>query len=108
MPLMAAHPLALAVLPSVSGVYRLRRVDQPGRVLGVYPAEGGVRQMVERLSRQAHLPLEPYDDPGAPARLLWRGRMDGIRYDVSGASLPPDEDLLQWAERLTTLALTYS
>lgn len=104
---MAAHPLALAQLPSVAGVYRLRRVDRPGQILGVYPAEAGVRQTVERLSRQTHLPLEPYDDPAAPARLLWRGRSDGLRYDVSGVVLPPDEDLGEWAERLMAVALTF-
>lgn len=108
MPLMAAHPLALAQLPSDAGLYRLRRAGRPGQVLAVFASEHGVRETVERLSRQAHLPLEPYDDPTAPARLLWNGRRSGLQFEVSGACLAANEDGQRWAECLTTLALTFS
>lgn len=106
MPLMAAHPLALAQLPSGAGVYRLRRVDEGERVVGVYPATRGVRETVERLSRQVHLTVEPYDDPVSPARVLWDGRRCGFSYEVSGAPIPHSEDVPAWVERLATIALT--
>jgi hypothetical protein len=89
MPLMAAHPLALAQLPSDAGVYRVRRADRPDRLEWIGWAERGVRDVVERLSRQVHLPVEPYDDPNSPARLLWSMRRTlGIAFEVSGAALP--------------------
>jgi hypothetical protein len=88
MPLMAAHPLALAQLPSEAGVYRVRRADQQDRLEWIGWAERGVREVVERLSRQVHLPVEPYDDPKSPARLLWSMRRTlGTAFEVSGAAL---------------------
>jgi hypothetical protein len=88
MPLMAAHPLALAQLPSDAGLYRIRRVDQPNRLEWIGWAESSVREVVERLSRQVHLPVEPYDDTSGPARQLWRlRRVEGASFEVSGAAL---------------------
>ena len=94
MPLMAAHPLALAQLPSHPGIYRLRRVDQPGRLLWIGWAGCGVQEAMERLSRQVHLPVEPYDDPHSPATLLWSlRRTTRAAFEVSGAPLQvPDEE----------------
>lgn len=89
MPLMAAHPLALAQLPSSRGLYRLRRVDRPQELVWIGWAERGVRETAERLSRQVHLPVEPYDDPRSSARVLWLLRQqEGASYEVSGAALP--------------------
>ncbi|HZU11933.1 MAG TPA: nuclear transport factor 2 family protein [Chloroflexota bacterium] len=87
MPLMAAHPLALAQLPDAPGIYRVRR-SGAGGLLWVGPAEGGVRAAVERLSRQVHLPVPPYDDPAHPARRLWSLRRMGAAFEVSGADVP--------------------
>lgn len=88
MPLMAAHPLALAQLPSDTGLYRIRRVNQPDRLAWIGWAPTGVRQLVERLSRQVHLPVEPYDDPSGPARQLWYlRRHEGAGFEVSGVAL---------------------
>lgn len=88
MPLMAAHPLALAQLPSEPGLYRIRRVDHPGELAWIGWAERGVREVVERLSRQVHLPIEPYDDPNSPARALWQLRRDELAsFEVSGTPL---------------------
>lgn len=89
MPLMAAHPLALAQLPSAPGLYRIRRADQAHRLEWIGWAERGVREVVERLSRQVHLPVEPFDDPHNPAAVLWSLRRNkGAAFEVSGASLP--------------------
>ncbi len=86
MPLMAAHPLALAQLPSAPGLYRIRRAELPGEVLWTGWARTGVREVVERLARQVHLPLEPYDDPSGPALSLWKARVDAsASFQVSGA-----------------------
>jgi hypothetical protein len=90
MPLMAAHPLALAQLPSAPGVYRIRRAGTARELLWVGWARGGIREAVERLSRQVHLPIEPYDDPTGPALTLWRARMtDAVSFEVSGAPVDP-------------------
>jgi hypothetical protein len=97
MPLMAAHPLALAQLPSPPGVYRVRRTGAL-ELEWIGSAVRGVRETVERLSRQVHLPVPPYDDPEAPARLLWVGRVDGRAFEVSGAATPDDPEV--WRERL--------
>jgi hypothetical protein len=92
MPLMAAHPLALAQLPSQPGLYRIRRTDQPERLEWIAWEARGVREVVERLSRQVHMPVLPYDDPHSPARALWQLRRDrGISFDVSGAPLDVDD-----------------
>jgi hypothetical protein len=88
MPLMAAHPLALAQLPSHPGWLRVRRVDRPQDLSWVGWAASGVRQTAERLSRQVHLPVPPFDDPAVPALSLWREkREDGASFEVSGAEL---------------------
>lgn len=89
MPLIAAHPLALAQLPSSPGFYRLRRTDRPHQLEWIGWAEQGVREAVERLSRQVHLQVEPYDDPVHPAVRLWSARQSArAGFDVSGAPLP--------------------
>lgn len=89
MPLMAAHPLALAQLPSAPGLYRIRRQDRPDRLEWIGWDARGVREVVERLSRQVHLPVEPYDDPTGPAGRLWRLRRgEAAGFEVSGAPLP--------------------
>ena len=86
MPLMAAHPLALAQLPSEPGIYRIRRAGRPDRLVWIGWEPRGVRETVERLSRQVHMPIEPFDDPRNPARLLWNmRRQEGIGFEVSGA-----------------------
>jgi hypothetical protein len=88
MPLMAAHPLALAQLPSETGLYRVRRADRRDRLEWIGWAERGVREVAERLSRQVHLPVEPYDDPSSPALALWAQRRNsGVAFEVSGAPL---------------------
>jgi hypothetical protein len=47
-----------------------------------------VREVVERLSRQVHLPVAPYDDPDSPALALWRQRReDGASFEVSGTAI---------------------
>ncbi|HEX6506435.1 MAG TPA: hypothetical protein VF221_02275 [Chloroflexota bacterium] len=90
MPLMAAHPLALAQLPSGSGLYRIRFAGRDGEILWLGWAESGVRETVERLSRQVHLPVEPYDDPRAPAHLLWTmRRKTRVSFEVSGLEIDP-------------------
>lgn len=88
MPLMAAHPLALAQLPSEPGLYRIRQSELSRRLLWIGWEPRGVREVVERLSRQVHMPVEPYDDPRSPAGMLWllRRRYGGA-FDVSGAAL---------------------
>lgn len=92
MPLMAAHPLGLAQLPSQSGLYRLRRTGGGGRLVWAGWAGRGVREVVERLSRQVHLPVEPYDDPLSPAReLLLLRRREGASFEVAGTPLEMDE-----------------
>lgn len=83
MPLMGAHPLALAQLPSEPGIYRIRAAG--GSLLHVGYAAHGVRTTMERLSRQVHLPVEPYNDPDVPARHLWHERRRYGAYEVSGA-----------------------
>jgi hypothetical protein len=87
MPLNAAHPLALAQLPQAPGLYRIRRADCPSELEWVGWAERGVREVIERLSRQVHLPVAPYDDPDSPARALWQLRRRGISLEVSGAAV---------------------
>lgn len=99
MPLNAAHPLALGQLPLERGLYRIRRAGSD-RLEWIGWAERGVREVVERLSRQAHLPVEPYDDPTVPAHRLWRRRRDeGVSFEVSGAALPATTDGHACAER---------
>lgn len=86
MPLMAAHPLALAQLPSGPGLLRVRRVAGGDALQWAGWVEDGVRQTAERLSRQVHLPVPPFDDPDVPARALWEARrLEGAAYEVSGA-----------------------
>lgn len=111
MPLMAAHPLALAQLPSEPGIYRIRRADLPHRLLWLGWEERGVRETVERLCRQVHLPVEPYDDPRSPALALWRLRSRrGAAFEVSGAALSQSDaesavyrDALDVINRLTCI-----
>lgn len=87
MPLMAAHPLALTQLPVQPGLYRVRRAGSR-ELIWIGWAEHGVRETVERLSRQSHLPVSPYDDPSAPAELLWRlRREERTSFEVSGTAL---------------------
>jgi hypothetical protein len=86
MPLLAAHPLAIAQLPSPPGMYRLRRRELPGRLEYLGWADHGVRETIERLSRQAHMPVEPFDDPRHPARMLWLLRRQGVVIEVSGTA----------------------
>ncbi|GAC1469470.1 MAG: hypothetical protein PVSMB7_18790 [Chloroflexota bacterium] len=89
---MAAHPLALAQLPSEPGFYRLRRADGAGRFVWIGWEPRGVREVVERLSRQVHMPVEPYDDPASPAQELWRlRRMEAASFEVSGAAFDTTE-----------------
>lgn len=88
MPLNAAHPLALAQLPLAPGLYRIRRSDRPADLVWIGWAGRGVREVVERLSRQVHLPVAPYDDPDSPALALWRQRReDGASFEVSGTAI---------------------
>lgn len=88
MPLMAAHPLALAQLPSMPGVYRVRRARAPERLEWLGWEGRGIRQTVERLARQVHLPSRPYDDPAGPALHLWQVRQsEHGSFEVSGAAL---------------------
>jgi hypothetical protein len=87
MPLNAAHPLALAQLPLAPGLYRVRRADSPAELEWVGWADRGVREVVERLSRQVHLPVAPYDDPDSPALALWQLRRQGTSLEVSGAAV---------------------
>jgi hypothetical protein len=90
MPLMAAHPLALAQLPAAPGVYRIRRAGGSGGLLWVGWGRRGIREAVERLSRQVHMPVQPYDDPDSPALTLWKKHIhDGMSFEVSGAPLDP-------------------
>jgi hypothetical protein len=100
MPLMAAHPLALAQLPSLPGVYRVRRTDQPDLLEWIGWAERGVRQTVERLSRQVHMPVQPYDDSTGPALSLWSLKQQGVTFAVSGAEVTPDHTGEDIANRL--------
>lgn len=89
MPLMAAHPLALAQLPLGAGLYRVRRAGTSEGLEWIGWADRGVREVVERLSRQVHLPVEPYDDPDTRALDLWRLRRDNAAsFEVSGVSVP--------------------
>ncbi len=91
MPLMAAHPLALAQLPSVPGLYRVRKSGERHRLEWAGWEPRGVRQIIERLARQIHLPVAPYDDPSVPATILWMIRQqDGASFEVSGAPLDLD------------------
>jgi hypothetical protein len=90
MPLMAAHPLALAQLPSYPGWLRVRRSNDPEALRWVGWAPQGVRQTAERLSRQVHLPVAPYDDPAIPALALWREKKhESAAFEVSGALPTP-------------------
>lgn len=101
MPLMAAHPLALAQLPSDAGLLRLRDCRRPEVVSWTGWAPDGVRQTAERLSRQVHLPVAPFDDPAVPALALWRARRaTGTSFEVSGA-VPPEhaEPAAVWEQR---------
>jgi hypothetical protein len=61
-----------------------------------------VREVVERLSRQIHLPVEPFDDPHSPALALWSLHTgSGASFEVSGAAqLVCDEDGRAAAQRL--------
>jgi hypothetical protein len=94
MPLMAAHPLALAQLPAAPGVYRIRRADSTGEMLWTGWAHAGIRVTVERLARQVHMPLEPYDDPTGPALTLWKARVrETASFQVSGAPVDPSSDV---------------
>jgi hypothetical protein len=101
MPLMAAHPLALAQLPLGPGLYRVRRAGASDGLEWIGWADRGVREAVERLSRQVHLRVEPYDDPATHAHALWRlRRAQSVSFDVSGALLSDagsGQDLLQRA-----------
>ncbi|GAC1399756.1 MAG: hypothetical protein NVSMB52_13350 [Chloroflexota bacterium] len=91
MPLMAAHPLALAQLPSEPGVYRVRRARCHDALEWIGWDGRGVREVVERLSRQVHMPAQPYDDPRGPAGVLWKIRQEnGVGFEVSGAQGPID------------------
>lgn len=87
MPLNAAHPLALAQLPLAPGLYRIRRADCPSELVWVGWADRGVREVVERLSRQVHLPVAPYDDPDSPALALWNLRRQGVSLEVSATAV---------------------
>lgn len=88
MPLMAAHPLALGQMPLSPGLYRVRRVDRRDQLEWIGWAEQGLRETIERLSRQVHLPVEPYDDAASPARVLWQLRRGcGVSFEVSGAAV---------------------
>jgi hypothetical protein len=90
MPLMAAHPLALAQLPAAPGIYRIRRADPSSELLWAGWARAGVREAVERLARQVYMPVEPYDDPMGPALTLWTARVHATAsFQVSGARLDP-------------------
>lgn len=102
MPLMAAHPLALAQLPSEPGLYRVRRADSRDRLGWIGWAERGVREVVERLSRQIHLPVQPFDEPQSPALALWTlRRTSSVTFEVSGAALlVPDEEGRATQQRL--------
>jgi hypothetical protein len=93
MPLMAAHPLALVQLPSAPGVYRVRRAGMSQELHWIGWARGGIREAVERLSRQVHMPIQPYDDPTGPALTLWKRRMrDAAGFEVSGAAVDATAD----------------
>lgn len=86
MPLAAAHPLAQAQLASEPGVYRIRPAGAAElEWIGYAPL--GVRQTVERLSRQVHMPVQPFDDPTGPALRLWTLKSRaGWSFEVSGAA----------------------
>jgi hypothetical protein len=93
MPLMAAHPLALAQLPADPGLYRIRRADTSSDPVWTGWATAGVRESVERLARQVHMPLEPYDDPTGPALALWTARAHAAAsFQVSGTPLDPGDE----------------
>jgi len=93
---MAAHPLALAQLPYQSGLYRLRSTSYPDRLVYAGYAEQGIRELVERLSRQVHLPVRPYDDPRGPALHLWvLRRQHGKHFEVSGAAMHATREELE-------------
>lgn len=88
MPLMAAHPLAMAQLPSMPGIYRIRRRGSPDHLEWIAWEGRGVREVVERLARQVHMPVRPYDDPTGPALRLWELRLrEGTTFEVSGTAL---------------------
>lgn len=107
MPLMAAHPLALAQLPYGRGVYRIRRAGRLDRLEWIGWDGRGVREVVERLSRQVHMPVQPYDDPRSPAALLWGLRQaEAAQFEVSGAALPVDEE--DGLKRLHVLRAAYT
>jgi hypothetical protein len=106
MPLMAAHPLALAQLPSIAGVYRVRRCDRPGELQWIGWAERSVRESVELLSRRVHLPVQPYDDPNHPAHDLWTlRRTEGASFEVSGSEV--DLEIRSGPEWVTSLRDMY-
>jgi hypothetical protein len=108
MPLMAAHPLALAQLPSAPGVYRVRQAGRPDELVWAGWAQGGIRAAVERLSRQVHMPLQPYDDPTGPALILWQARVRATAgFEVSGAPLDPATDQGKLVARAITQPIEY-
>jgi hypothetical protein len=99
MPLVAAHPLALAQLPSERGLYRIRRAGVQGKLEWIGWAENGVRERVERLSRQVHMPVRPYESADGPALALWElRRARGAAFEVSGAAVV-EGDGESWLER---------
>jgi hypothetical protein len=106
MPLMAAHPLALAQLPSHPGLLRIRRANDPDVLCWVGWASSGVRQTAERLSRQVHLPVPPFDDPAVPAIALWQDkRTHSTAFEISGAT-PTDGTEDHWKRLVATYSPT--
>ena len=104
MPLMAAHPLALAQLPSAPGLFRIRRTGSAGEMVWIGWAQGGVREEMERLSRQVHLGAQPYGAADSPANGLWRlRREERAAFEVSGAAVESVQDGPETARELRTL-----
>lgn len=91
MPLSAAHPLALGQLPESPGFFRLRRVGRSCPFHVDY-AQEGVRQRIERLSRQSSLRQPPVAKDDL-ANLLWNDpQRAGRRFQVSAARRVPGSD----------------
>jgi hypothetical protein len=68
----------------------VRQAGRPNELVWAGWARGGIRAAVERLSRQVHLPLQPYDDPAGPALTLWQARVRAAAsFEVSGAPVDP-------------------
>ena len=88
---MAAHPLALAQLPNGPGLYRIRRAGDDS-LIWLARTDGDVRAVGERLSRQVHLPNEPYDEPGGPAAMLRQLRRAGIACEISAVPILDDSE----------------